>query len=690
MAKSSKEKIYTYRNGEKVELYKKDDEFVVRAQPQSLTEITGAKAIEKVSPHATRMHIAASRMEVAMTESRTIAPTHHAYYQEETEQSFDITDRILITFKTPPSDTDLTAFMAKYALRQLAQYTESDFLYQLTNDTGINPVKLIVKLTETEPNIAFAEHDLNRKVKKYSLALPIDDKYAKQWHLHTHTPTSSNFDPRSSARCEEAWQLMDNFGSVDIVIGLSDDGCKLDHADFNSPNKFAGWAYFEGNIMVKNNSIGANPSKMYEAGATHGTACAGVIAGEADGVLTVGAAPNCQLLPIKWESDGASLLINDSKLLAALLFIQDKVDVFSNSWGGVPQNLYPIQFINLVNQLSLTGGRRGKGIVFLWAAGNENCPIDHTGVVNIPFDDGWRPIGGSWRWAGVRTSRRFINNLSNLSGVMHIAALASNAQRSHYSNYGNNIALCAPSSNLHEYQRMAVKGLGVVTTDPDTPFFTDSFGGTSSATPLVAGIAGLIISANPTLTAAEVISILKQTASKDLNFTGYSRTPPASFDLNTSWDISPVSPHNTGAFNNIGSTDGTWSPWFGFGKIDAFEAVKKALHVSPPVITTSLKIKSALINPAGVDANNETVTLINEGAQAVSLDGWVLKNQNNKKHLLSGTINGNASLTVRMDSSKIMLTNAGGSIALIDVAGTEIHKVSYTGASVVSGVENTF
>jgi Subtilase family len=690
MANTSKEKTYTYRNGQKVELYKKNDEFVVRAQPESLTEIAGAKAIEKVSPHATRMHIAASKMEVAMTESRTIAPTHHAYYQEDTDQSFDITDRILITFKTPPSDSDLTAFMAKYALRQVAQYSDSDFLYQLTDDTGTNPVKLIVKITETEPSIAFADHDLNRKVKKYSLALPTDAKYAKQWHLHTHTPSSLNFDPRSSVRCEEAWQLMDNFGHAEVVIGLSDDGCKLDHADFNSPNKFAGWAYFEGNNLVKNNSIGANPTKMYEEGATHGTSCAGVIAGEADGVLTVGAAPNCQLLPIKWESDGPSLLINDSKLLAALLFIQDKVDVFSNSWGSTPHNPYPFQIVNLIKQLSLTGGRRGRGIVFLWAAGNENCPIDHIGTADIPYDDGWRPIGGSWRWVGVATSRRFFNSIANLSGVLHIAALASNAQRSHYSNYGNNIALCAPSSNLHEYHRMAVKGLGVVTTDGETPFFTNSFGGTSSATPLVAGIAGLIISANPTLTAAEVISILKQTASKDLNFTGYSKTPPASYNPNTSWDISPVSPHDTGAFKNINSPDGTWSSWFGFGKVDAFEAVKKALHISPPVITPSVKIKSALINPAGVDANNETITLSNEGAQAVSIEGWIVKNQSNKKQVLSGTINGNASLTIALDGSKIMLTNAGGSIVLLDAAGTEIHKVIYTGASVQSGIENTF
>ena len=86
---------------------------------------------------------------------------------------------------------------------------------------------------------------------------------------------------------------------------------------------------------------------------------------------------------------------------------------------------------------------------------------------------------------------------------------------------------------------------------------TDFFGGTSSATPLVAGIAALVISANPDLTALEVISILKRTASKDLDFTLYPRTPPASFDPNPSWDVSPIAPFNTGAFQNINDPDGT-------------------------------------------------------------------------------------------------------------------------------------
>ena len=82
---------------------------------------------------------------------------------------------------------------------------------------------------------------------------------------------------------------------------------------------------------------------------------------------------------------------------------------------------------------------------------------------------------------------------------MHIAALASNSQRSHYSNYGTGIALCAPTNNGHRFLRLNVTGLGITTTTGASGGVTTQFGGTSSAAPLVAGIAALVIS-RPILT----------------------------------------------------------------------------------------------------------------------------------------------------------------------------------------------
>ncbi len=682
---------YTYRAGKKVLLDKHDDEFVVRLRPTQVEKL-GFTTGQQVSPASTRILVPPLQLDAAMEKARSLAPAHHAYYYKGTTDEFLITDRILVSFKKPLTDARMDAFMAKYALMKLAQYSETDYLFQLTNHTGMNPVKLVVQLTEKEPDIAFAEHDLNQRVTISTVSLPTDPVYTKQWHLHSIT-AAADFDVRATTRCDEAWQLLDSFGSADVVVGLSDDGCKLDHGDFNSAGKFAAWGYMRGTRLITNADIDAKASEMYKSDSNHGTSCAGVIAAETDGILTVGAAPGCRLLPIQWESDGASLFISDSKLLTVLQFISDKVDVFSNSWGGVPISTWTVPVINKIKQLAASGGRRGKGIVFLWAAGNENCPMNYEASVDIPYDHGVEVQGGALVWVGVNTARSFQNNLVGIPGVMHIAALASIARRSHYSKYGPGLALCAPTNNVHTYYRMTVRGLGISTTTGETVNTTDSFGGTSSATPLVAGITALVISANPDLSAMDVIKVVKQTASKDLDMTPYGKTPPASFDPDTSWDVSPVAPFDKGTFTtNADYPEGTWSPWYGHGKVDAFAAVKKALELklNGNGSASELKIVSALVNPQGSDTNAETVTIQNVSSHQVSLNGWLLVNEKGKKQELAGALKAGQLFSVPLKSKQVKLANTGGSITLQDNQGHEVHKVTYTRKQVHSGEEVVF
>ncbi len=596
-------KLYTYRNGKKVYLTKEPDQFVVRATPEFVERMGVADSMEMVSPHSTRVIVASDELSPIMDEMRNEAVTHHAYKQESNDAEFLITDRIMITFREAVSNDVLSAFMAKYALILMSQYSDREYLLQLTDQTGMNPLKLVVLINETESGLVEScEHDLNKRMTVSDINIPADTKYTQQWHLHARH-THASFDPRSSSNCEAAWQLLDHFGNSDVVIAVSDDGCKLDHTDFDSVNKFAQWGYFEGNSLIHRDSVSATPQKMYQSGADHGTCCCGVVAAEIDGTLTVGAAPGCRLLPLKWESSGPSLFISDSKLMTVLTFISDKADVLSNSWGSSPESNFATNVVNKIAQLAQTGGRRGKGIVFLWAAGNDNCPIKYSGNLNVPYDSGYNQNGS---WVGVRTSRVFEHNLIGVPGVMYVAALASNAQRSHYSNYGEGISVCAPSSNSHAYWRMAVTGIGILTSSGKAPFFSSQFGGTSSATPLVAGIAGLVISANPNLTAIEVVSILQRTANKNLNMSGYPQTPPMSNDPNTSWDISPVTPHNTGNFINIGHADGTWSGWFGFGKVDAAAAVAEALRLSAPIAANTITISKNSTPALTIPDNNAT------------------------------------------------------------------------------------
>ncbi|WP_219933224.1 S8 family serine peptidase, partial [Massilia glaciei] len=332
--------------------------------PDRLARLGVADA-EALSPNSARVRAPAGALDAAKAGAGAHASTAPSYYTADTGEEFLATGRIFVTFRQPPSAQELDLFAGRYGLVKRQMYSEREGLFQLTLHTGMDAVALVVELTERERLVDMAENDLNYRAQTYQLAIPSDPAYAQQWHLHDIADPA--FDHRASTNCEAAWRLLDHYGDADVVVGVTDDGCKLSHPDFDSPGKFAGWGYFRGERLVARGDIDADPAQMYKNGANHGTSCAGVIAGEADAVLTVGAAPGCRLLPIQWESSGQSLFISDSKLRTAIDFLADKVDVMSNSWGMSPRAEHAQQVLRRIAELSAAGGRRGKGIVFLWA-----------------------------------------------------------------------------------------------------------------------------------------------------------------------------------------------------------------------------------------------------------------------------------------------------------------------------------
>jgi len=140
-----------------------------------------------------------------------------------------------------------------------------------------------------------------------------------------------------------------------------------------------------------------------------------------------------------------------------------------------------------------------------------------------------------------------LNGFATHPDVIAVAACNSRDKLAEYSNFGDAIWISAPSSSASGWGVLQtdVTGSGkVVLPDEVAGGNTWIFGGTSSSTPLVAGIAALMLSANPELTAAEVRSIIARTARR----------------------IGP-----RGAYHNGRSR------YFGHGCIDAEAAVRAAL-----------------------------------------------------------------------------------------------------------------
>jgi len=202
---SQSNKTYTYRCGQKFELEKSPDQMIVRALPEQLNDAAIADA-KQVSSASTRIKTSTSELDTLMERSREIAPTHHAYNDSQSGSEFLITDRIFVTFKETLTDEQVDEFANHYGLLNKAAYSDRDFLFQLTNHTGMNPVKLIVKLMENESRVHMAEHDLNQRISRYQFSIPQDPDYVQQWHLHTDF-NHPDYDVRACSLCEESWNL---------------------------------------------------------------------------------------------------------------------------------------------------------------------------------------------------------------------------------------------------------------------------------------------------------------------------------------------------------------------------------------------------------------------------------------------------------------------------------------------------
>jgi subtilisin family serine protease len=113
-----------------------------------------------------------------------------------------------------------------------------------------------------------------------------------------------------------------------------------------------------------------------------------------------------------------------------------------------------------------------------------------------------------------------VNGFAIHPDVIAVGASNSLDEYPDYSNVGREIWICAPSSGgggrditTADVTGEFVDSTGTVRSAGYVPGdYYEHFGKTSSACPLVAGICGLILSANPALTAAETRAILKQTA----------------------------------------------------------------------------------------------------------------------------------------------------------------------------------
>ncbi len=271
---------------------------------------------------------------------------------------------------------------------------------------------------------------------------PNDTRYGGQWFYET-------------IHMEDAWSRED--GDPSVTIAVVDNGCDVTHPDLAAH-------MLEGYDALEDDD---DPSYLPGAsGNEHGTACAGLVAAVTDNDLDVaGTCPECSLRCIRLlGAPGTLIPISTDVRAFEFARTRDDVAVISNSWGfeaGAPAPLALVREIEMV----MTSGRGGRGALVVFAAGNDASVIGDGELQAIP-------------------------------GVLTVGAINTFDEAASFSNSGASVAMVAPTGTLTTDVAGSEGGApGDVTT---------SFGGTSSACPIVAGVGGLLASAAPDLTGAEL------------------------------------------------------------------------------------------------------------------------------------------------------------------------------------------
>ncbi|MEJ2647790.1 MAG: S8 family serine peptidase, partial [Sedimentisphaerales bacterium] len=267
----------------------------------------------------------------------------------------------------------------------------------------------------------------------------------------------------------------------------------------------------------------------------HGTMCAGLAAAQGNNNIGIcGVAWNCKIMPVRISDDDD--FITDADIATAMRWAAAHgADILSNSWGSYyPSQIIYSAILDVTEQNGI--GRSGKGCIVCCAAGN------------------WEE-GGPVVYPAARPE------------VIAIGATDHDDAAWYYSASGPELDIVAPSGAMTRADYFflgkaylwttditGIYGYSIENIDTTIWDYSDTMHGTSGACPLVAGVAALVLSVDPNLTNIEVQRIL----------------------LDTSVDL-----------GEAGKDE-----YYGFGRVDANEAVQLALNPpsTPPTSMITLYV----------------------------------------------------------------------------------------------------
>ena len=325
-----------------------------------------------------------------------------------------------------------------------------------------------------------------------------------------------------------------------IVAAVLDDGCDVEHPQLT-------------NVISQSINFERPSHSLLTSNSSHGTLSAGLVAGEANGTFLGGVARksetlNTALIVAKYNPDSD----NDEAMLRELC--EQGARVISCSWGYGPgyfsnksATAKADRLRRLVKELS-----EEHNTLFVFAAGNEGKPLVYK---DFSFAD-----------YGIVVAATL--NRENHPEI-----------RSTSCNYGAGITLCAPGSDSTGLCLVSTSNREHGNARATGSTHLDFHANTSAACPMVAGVAALVMAANPDLSARQVKTVLCGTADR-IDLGCNVEVTINKTRQRAKWTTATAA-LSAGQKEGLDQTlwGNSYNLFYGFGRVNARAAVNEALRL---------------------------------------------------------------------------------------------------------------
>ena len=364
---------------------------------------------------------------------------------------------VLVKFKSGVSDEAIEALTARLNDRVEDRIENADGVEAIDDLDNADPASIVAEYSKL-PEVEYAEpnFEINLDASEGPLepVLPHDPQFENQWALNNSGQNGGKKGADISATL--AWAK--TTGTENLVVAVLDTGVDYRHEDLeaNMWTRPAGMAPYRdaelGTIDDEHgfNAIDNASDPMDDNG--HGTHCAGIIGAEGENDLGIaGVNWKVQIMPLKFMGAGGSGTTKDA--IEAINYVIERkkagvnVRIISASWGSTQRSRALEAVIRKAYE---------NDILFVAAAGNASTDNDRTPHFPSSYD---------------------------VPNVISVAALDRHDQLASFSNYGvKSVAIAAP-------------GVDILSTWLGNEYEEKS--GTSMATPVVSGVAALVLAENP-------------------------------------------------------------------------------------------------------------------------------------------------------------------------------------------------